>query len=184
MFHPGNLEYKSFDRRGRSILIPTLHLKREEDAIPKKKSDAESVADIRALVLAAIRKGSGDADVKPGGDGDIQLRLGNGALYVRVLDDPPCVRVFSPVLSEVTVDDSLIERVNSMNARVRHLRLFVLEGRVYAAMEIFAKPFVAEHVWGACLQLAGFVDEVGEQMHKEFGGRTAFGDQDGRAEVQ
>ncbi len=78
--HPGSLKYKSFDRNGQSIVIPTLGLKREAVAPPKRSPGAESVAGVRALVLAAIRKGSGDEAVNPEADGDIALRFGNAVV--------------------------------------------------------------------------------------------------------
>ncbi len=36
--HPGSLMYKAFDRKQRTILVPTLGLKREESAPPPAKT--------------------------------------------------------------------------------------------------------------------------------------------------
>ena len=64
----------------------------------RRKPCAETVADIRALVVAALRQGSGDGDIKADADGDVALCFGNGIVFVRMLDDPACVRVLPPVL--------------------------------------------------------------------------------------
>ena len=123
-------------------MIPTLVLKREEDAPAKTKPCAETVVDIRALVVAALRQGSGDGDIKADADGDVALRSGSGLAFVRVLDDPACVRVYSPLLTHVTADDRLVGHLNALNAGVRHLRVFVLDGTIYAGLELFLEPFV------------------------------------------
>ncbi|HEY3348444.1 MAG TPA: hypothetical protein VGM13_01545 [Thermoanaerobaculia bacterium] len=60
--HPGSLVYKAFDKKQRTILVPTLGLKREEPAPPPEKPREDAVQDLRALVLKAIREGSGNAD--------------------------------------------------------------------------------------------------------------------------
>ena len=75
-------------------------------------------------------------------------------MFVRVLDAPPCVRMFSPVLEDVEADDRLLGRLNELNAEIRFARFFVLEGRVIVVAEMFVAPFVAEHVASACMQLA------------------------------
>ena len=40
-------------------------------------------------------------------------------MFVRVLDAPPCVRMFSPVLEDVEADDRLLDRLNELNAEIR-----------------------------------------------------------------
>jgi hypothetical protein len=172
--HPGNLEYKAFDKKQRTILVPTLGLKREEPAPPPEKPREDTVEELRKLVLKAIREGSGNADLEFAEDGDLLLRFGSAAVFVRVLDSPPCVRMFSPVLEDVEADDRLLGRLNELNAECRLARFFVVEGRVIVAAEMLVAPFVAEHVKRASLQLGGLADEIGGTLQKEFGGHRAF----------
>src|SRR5664279_1875319 len=61
--HPGSLTYKAFDRKQRTILVPTLGLKREEPASPQAKPREDTVEGLRMLVLKAIREGSGSAEL-------------------------------------------------------------------------------------------------------------------------
>ena len=57
-------------------------------------------------------------------------------------------------------------------------------GTVYAAMELFAKPFVPEHLLEACPRLGSFAADAGKDMQKEWGGRRAFEDEDEGPGVQ
>lgn len=182
--HPGSLMYKAFDEKQRTILVPTLGLKREEPAPPPEKPREDAVQDLRALVFKAIREGSGNADLEFTEDGDLPLRFGSAAVFVRVLDDPPCVRMFSPVLEDVGADDRLLDRLNELNAETRLARFFVVEGRVIVAAEMFVAPFVAEHVKQACVVVGSLADEFGGMLQKEFGGRRAFEEGAEGAEVQ
>ena len=182
--HPGYLHYKAFDKSKRSILIPTLGLMREPPAPPRETPSANTIEGLRDLVLKAVRKASGNADLEFTEDGDLPLRFGSAAVRVRVLDDPPCLRVFSAILENVEVNDRLVNRVHALNSEVRFVRFFVLDGIVFAATEMFTSPFVAEHVASACLQLGSLADKYGQVLQKEFGGRTAFEDARDEPEVQ
>ncbi len=172
--HPGYLMYKAFDRKQRTILVPTLGLKREESAPPPEKPREGTIEGLRKLVLKAIREGSGNADLDFSEDGDLSLRFGSAAVLVRVLDDPLCVRMFSRVLEDVEADDRLLDRLSELNAEIRFARFFVVDGKVIVATEMFSAPFVAEHVTRACLQVGGLADELGGSLQKKFGGRRAF----------
>jgi hypothetical protein len=182
--HPGYLHYKAFDKSKRSILIPTLGLMREPPAPPRETPSAKTIEGLRDLVLKTVREASGNADLEFTEDGDIPLRFGSAAVRVRVLDDPLCVRMFSPVLEDLEADDRLVNRVHTLNSEVRFVRFFVLDGIVFAATEMFTSPFVAEHVASACLQLGSLADEYGQVLQKEFGGHTAFEDARDEPEVQ
>ena len=182
--HPGCLHYKAFDKSERSILIPTLGLMREPPAPPRETPSATTIEELRDLVLKAVRKASGNADLEFAEDGDLPLRFGSAAVRVRVLDDPPCLRVFSAILENVEVNDRLVNRVDKLNSEVRFVRFFVLDGTVFAVTEMFTSPFVAEHVASAYLQLGSLADEYGRVLQKEFGGQRAFEEGPEGPEVQ
>jgi hypothetical protein len=172
--HPGYLMYKAFDKKKRTILVPTLGLKHEESEPTPEKPREETIEELRKLVLAAVRDGSGNPGLACAENGDIGLRFGSAAVYVRVLEGPPCVRMFSPVLENVEENDRLLDRLNELNVEMRLVRFFLMEGRVIVAMEMFVEPFVAEHVKRACLVLGSLADEFGGTLQKEFGGKRAF----------
>ena len=184
ILHPGSLEYKAFDKKQRTILVPTLGLKREEPTPPPEKPREDAVQDLRALVLKAVREGSGNADLEFDADGDLPLRFGSAAVFVRVLDDSLGVGIFSAVLEDVEADDRLLDRLNALNAEFLFARFFAVEGRVMVAVETSVVPFVAEHVSRACLQLGSLADKIGGELQREFGGRRAFEEVPEGQEVQ
>jgi len=176
ILHPGSLMYKAFDSKQRTILVPTLGLKREEPAPPPERPREGTVEELRKLVLKAIREGSGNAGLELDEDGDIALRFGSAAVYVRVLGAPPFVRMFSPVLEGVEADDRLLGRLNELNRDTRFARFLAVEGRVFVSVDVPAVPFVAEHVSDAFVQLGSLADEMSGTLQKELGGRRAFED--------
>jgi len=135
-------------------------------------------------VLKAIREASGNPDLEFDEDGDVLLRFGSAAVFVRVLGGSSGVRMFSPVLESVEINDRLLGRLSELNAEIRFARFFAAEGRVIVAAEVFAAPFVAEYVTQACPQVGSLADEYGGTLQKEFGGRRAFEDVPEGNEVQ
>jgi hypothetical protein len=178
--HPGCLKYKAFDRSGPRILVPTLGLKRELPPSPREKTELP----LRTRVLAATRNATGNAEIAYDVDGDLQLRFGSALVIVRLLEDPPCIRIYSPLLVEVEAGSELLERLNELNARVRHARLLEVDGTVYAAEELYASPFVEELLKEACWGLGKFAEEIGVELQRQFGGRTAFEEFRGHQTVQ
>jgi hypothetical protein len=92
--------------------------------------------------------------------------------------------MFSPVLEDVEADDRLFDRLNELNAGMRLVRFFVVEGRVIVVAEMFVAPFAAEHVKRACVVVGSLADEFGGMLQKEFGGLRAFEETPEGAEVQ
>jgi hypothetical protein len=175
--HPGFLKYKAFDRNHQSILIPTLGLMRCPPAPRQEKPPADTVGEVRVLLLEAIRKASGIPDLEFSDENNLlPLRFGTAMVLVRVHREPFCVGIISPILANVEVNDVLVDRLNDINAKVRFARLFVTEGTVYAAVEVSASPFVADHVVRACELLGRLADDLDESLQEQFGGRTAFGE--------
>ena len=172
--HPGYLMYKAFDKKQRTILVPTLGLMREEPAPPPAEPREDSIAGLRELVLKAIRDASGNADLELDADGDVPVRFGSASVYVRVFGKPLGVGVFSAVLRDVKIDDALVGRLNALNSELLYARLFARDGTVLATSEVFAAPFVPEHVTRVCEQVGSLADELGGTLQREFGGRRAF----------
>ena len=79
-------------------------------------------------------------------------------------------------MTNVGADDLLVERLNDLNTKVRFARLFLLEGTVYAVIEVPASPFAVEHVVDACGMIGHLADQIDQMLQEQFGGRTAFGE--------
>jgi hypothetical protein len=173
--HPARLEYEAFERGGTPILLPSMRILRRR--LPARKAPPPpGVEAVRARVLAAIKDASGEQDLAFGPDGDLLAFFGRALLMVRVVESPPYVAVFSPVVSEVERSDAMLRRLDELNARVRFARLFESGGTIIAAMEVFEAPFVVEHVVHACRVIGELSNDLGERLQTEFGGKTAVGE--------
>lgn len=174
--HPSGLEYEAFDADGQRILLPTLGLAARPVMPAPAEPTEDDVESARTLVLGVMREATGAEDVAFDEDGDIAVRFGSAAVFVRVVEEPLFVRVYSPVLANLEVDGELLRRVNEINADLRFARLVVIDTTVIAAIDLFAFPLVADHVAHACVVLGNVADQVDNLLQAEFGGRTAFGE--------
>jgi len=174
--HPGHLQYDAFDAEGRKILLPTLKIAARASAPSEPPPPVDEIEHAREMVRSVIRKATEDPEADFDEDGDMAVRFGSAIAYVRVIDDPLFVRVFSPVLVNVEGDEGLLRRLNEINSEIRFARLIFTEGTVIAALDIFAAPLSAEHIDDACNVLGNIADQVDDLLQAEFGGRTAFGE--------
>lgn len=174
--HPGALEYEAFDADGREILLPTLGLAERPEVPPPAAPPGEDVERARELVLGVMRDATGSDDVDFDEDGDIAVRFGSAIAFVRVVEQPLFVRVYSPVLANVSCTVEVLERLNDLNTELRFARLVCLDDTVIAAVDLFAFPLMAEHIVHACAVLGTVADSVDDLLQAEFGGRTAFGE--------
>lgn len=175
--HPARLEYQAFERGGAGIIVPGLQLVRRRPAPAPKAPDRPPDLDaMRRRLLEALREAAGDPNLELDADGDIPVRYNSAAVYVRARQQPPCVLLFSPLLSRVEHREGVVERLNELNTRIKFARLFESKGTIWAAIELFAAPFVVEHVVEACRYLGALADDMGGALQAQFGGRTTFGE--------
>ncbi len=167
--HPGFLEYAAFDMGGNPILLPSLGLKRATRA--PQASDAATLAQ---RLLATIRESIGVNDLEYDEDGDIGVRHGSIAAFVRLVGHPWYVRIHSRILADIEETPELLARLNDINAHVRHLHFVVQNGGVYALADVPAEPFVSEHVASVFLYFCQIADGIDSLLQSEFGGQTAF----------
>jgi len=137
---------------------------------------APSAAAIREAVLTATRAMLDNEAIDFDGEGDIPIRRNDVMLFVRVLDDPLSVLVFSPMLVGIDESAALLERVNELNANIHFVRFCVTHGGVVADIELFADPFAPALVEAACRALTQTAEVVGPELQVEYGGRLFFGD--------
>lgn len=167
--HPGFLEYDSFDLDGHAILFPSLGLKHAVS--PSRRKDR---AALPQRLLATVREALDIADLKYGEDGEIGVRYGSTAVFVRLEGNPPTVRIHCRLLAEVEQTPELLSRLNALNANVRHLHFFVHDDCVYAVADVWAKPFAGEHVADVLLHFCQVVGDIDSLLQAELGGRSAF----------
>jgi len=150
--------------------LKDLGLKRVER--PQSGTDQKNRTNIAYCLRDTLRKTTGIADLDFDSDGDIALCYGSMVVFARVIDAPPVVHLFSPLLRDVEESPEVIDRLNRLNGGSRQLRYFYREGTVYGVADIPAAPYVGKQViksFDYFCQIAGDMDKL---LQNEFGGNT------------
>lgn len=167
--HPGYLAYDAFDTDGNAIPLPELGLKRASRSQP-----ADQFAPLPQLLLETIKEMTGIDDLDFDGDGDIGIRYGTQSAFVRLMEKPPYVRIYSGFLENVEETPGLLARLNEFNSSTSHLRFFVLDGTIFAVSDVPAAPFESDHVTYSLQDFLQTVDGISSLLHAEFGGNAAY----------
>lgn len=167
--HPGYLVYDAFDADEKAIVLPALGLKRASRPTP---DDAFSA--LPQLLLETIKDMTGIADLEFDGDGDIGIRCGSVSAFVRLMGNPPYVRIYSRLVADVEETPKLLARLNEINSGASHLRFFVLDSAIFAASDVRAAPFVSDHVMCSLHDFFQVTDGLNGLLQAEFGGAVSF----------
>ncbi|WP_139131574.1 T3SS (YopN, CesT) and YbjN peptide-binding chaperone 1 [Micromonospora halophytica] len=124
-------------------------------------------------VVALMTKVSAE-DLKIDGDGDIEIRAGSAAVFVRTRDAPPLVDVFSPVLMDVEQTHELLIRLSEFSNRLPIGRLYYAAETVWASIPVYGRYFQSAHLMLAVQVMIGLADELDDRLKAEFGGRRFF----------
>jgi hypothetical protein len=84
-----------------------------------------SIEVLRPYVDQKVAEYLGVEKVQKDDDGDIPIRQGSVAYFVRLLEGPsgPMLRVFSPLLRNVEKKPELLDRLNELNGSTPYVRL-------------------------------------------------------------
>ena len=167
---PASLRYHAFEGEGGDILLPTLGLARSPEPVEEEVADVP--ASLEGEVLEAVRDGLGAEDARFDRKGFLALEADGEAVFALVLDDPPCVRLFAPVLLDVTNEEEALGLLNTLNFEGRHARFVLDEGTVLAVIDLPGEPFVPEHFVDSFVALASAASELPEGLAKLIGGRA------------
>lgn len=167
--HPGYLEYEAFDADQNSFAIPELGLKRAKPTTASGKATP-----LRDLLLAAIIEETGIADLDYDQDGDIGIRYGNVGAFVRLIGNPPYVRIYSRLLANIEESAKLLARLNEMNSDEAHMHFIFIEGAVFAISDVFVVPFVSQHVIYALKHFYQISEGISSLLEAEFGENAAL----------
>lgn len=131
----------------------------------------------RAYVEKVLREWFEVAVLTVDSDGDIPVRHGSAAYYVRVVDSaPPIVSIFSTVLDGVPRSAKLLRKLNEINCEIAQAKVFHSNNRVVMALHLLAETITAEELTQACGAVAALADELDDQLKALFSGETAFED--------
>jgi hypothetical protein len=103
------------------------------------------------------------------------IRSGTAVVYLRlVANDPPFVRVFSPLLRGLGCSPELLAELNELNGRLNFVRLFWRDESVIASYELMAETLDGTELGNACDWVADAADYYDVRLHDKFGGELAF----------
>lgn len=165
---PGSLRYQAFGGEGGDILLPTLGLARY--SAPVEEAFEEVAATLEEEVLEAVSEGLGVEDARFDKNGFLMLEAEGEPVFVLLLDGPPCVRLFTPVLVDVTNEGETLGLLNTLNFEGRHARFVLDEGSVLAVIDLPGEPFVPDHFVESFMALASAAHELPESLKKLLGG--------------
>ena len=143
------------------------------------KPGEENSGDLAALqdrILASLQNLTGETSLNWNGDGAITARVGSAQIQVRISADPLAVRIFAPVLVEVTPTRAVFEELNLLNATTFIPKWFLSGNTVIAAVHLFGLAQVEEHAAAAFKQVARIADSLDEQLQQKLGGRPFHGE--------
>lgn len=134
-----------------------------------------SAEELRAAVhltleamLGSGEDGTGELVVDE--DGDIPIRWGSAVVYVRVLQENPVIRIFSPLVRNVQVTDELRDAVNELNKDHLFINAFYADGVVMLTADVPGAPFVPHHLVNLLNTVAETADSLDDQLHSRFSG--------------
>jgi hypothetical protein len=122
-------------------------------------------------VLEAVHDLVDDEAVVVDDQGDIPVLRDEAMLFVRVLDEPPSVLVFCPLLIDLPSTPALLERINELNEGVRFVRFCATEDGVVVDHELFGEAFERDALPFVVRAVAGAAGRFGPELQAAFGGR-------------
>lgn len=173
--HPGLLEYEAFDDtegEWATMLITGLGLKQA-----KRKSPDDTLEDLAAALLTTLKEETGISDLDYDNDGDIRIRYGSAAAFVRLISDPLHIRIYSPLLYDVDASPGIFARLNDINANGAMIHFYFQNGVIYGGYDFSAVPYIKAHVVQALANICEIADGMDRLLQEEFGGKTAFNEE-------
>jgi hypothetical protein len=175
---PEHLGYRALDASGRSLTFTRLGI---ESLQPEKPEDPEKPrnhvkpgektapdAIRRRRLLNVVRKITKLDNLAYDNDGDIILSYGTISLCIGIIDDPPFIRFYAPVLEHIRETRKLYARLNELNASIGCMHLFARNRRVYAISDITAVPFNAAIIETSMNLFAAISQDISRKLQIEF----------------
>lgn len=166
---PASLRYHAFEGEGTEILLPTLGLGRHAERA--RQAVDEVPASLEEQVLEAVSAGLGVEEARFDKNGLLTLEADGEAVFVLLLDGPPCVRLYAPVLLDVTKEAEALGLLNTLNFEGRHARFVLDEGTILAVIDLPGEPFVPDHFVESFLSIASSSSVLPKSLEKVLGGR-------------
>lgn len=131
--------------------------------------------ELRAQVRKVLERVLGVDDLVVDPDGDIPIPSQASLTYVRVFNDAPVVRVFSPILWAFGEPADIEETVNDINRHTNWVKAVWENGVVVLFSDVVGDPLAESQLAAAVQSVVRRADEMGPVLQQKYGGRTAFG---------
>jgi len=175
--HPGFLTYDASDCEGNALVFPELGLKHtpSDDENDRRK--------IARRLLAIVREIIGINALDYDEDGDIGISFGGTATFLRLVGNPPYVRLYAPLLQEVRESPELLARLNKLNANTGHMRFFVSDETIFTVADVPAAPLDYAHLTTALGRFCEIANGMDKLLDAEFGGKTIASEHPKRSSI-
>ncbi|HEX5827868.1 MAG TPA: hypothetical protein VFY23_10130 [Candidatus Limnocylindrales bacterium] len=174
---PAQLQFRYASFAGTAVPDLPLTIAREGERAPRPTPSRHrhDLLAFRATVERALMAALHADHLVTDDDGDWPIRLGSAMTYVRVVDGlPPALQAFSVLLRGVAVTAELLSELNSINARLRYVRVYAVERAVIASLELPAVNLAPEAIGFAVVELGNVADALDDQLKGHFGGTVMF----------
>jgi hypothetical protein len=183
VMHPGTLVYTAASSTGTKVRMPQLGLREEPAPSPPKlpKIEVEINLDATTLrneILRTLQVEFGKESAVIDDENDVALRWHNAVLFLRIVDDPRHIKLFSPLLVGVKEADTLYREVNDRNAYLTAGKVILVNRSLYFAMELFAEPFVPDLLIRTLVFALTVASRLAKELRPVFGGRLFVGRSD------
>lgn len=107
-------------------------------------------------------------------DGDFVFPLGSAVVYVRAMDEPEIVRIFSMLLVEVAPQPKVYELINSINVNLVVGRLVYVNGAIILEHHLLPFGLDPMEIQATVHSLVATADHYDNRIQSELGGETAM----------
>jgi hypothetical protein len=153
----------------REIQVTTTLASDHEQAAPSAAAPTlEQVKEVMKWVL-------GVEEIILDDDGDIPVRHGDVAIYVRVFECPPVVRIFSPAVTGLGSLAGVHQVLNEINAKSPFVKAFSTDDTVVFSAELVADPVAKQQLAVVFNLVATVAEQWAHELQARFGGQTKFG---------
>jgi hypothetical protein len=163
---PDALVYESYDCEGNSLSLTTLGIRpviyfQDSNLNPK----------LPQLVLNVVREITSIKTLDWDHEGDIGgITLGGIAAYIRLVEDRPYLRIYTPILMDAHGSPELLEKLNELNTINGFLHVCLMPNNcVMAVSDLLVSPFITSHVANALGNYLQTADEYATELESAFG---------------
>ena len=123
------------------------------------------------LVLNVVREITGIKTLEWDHEGDIGgITLGGIAAYIRLVEDRPYLRVYTPILMDAHGSPELLEKLNELNTINGFLHVCLMPNDcVMVVSDVLVSPFITSHVANALGNYLQTADEYATELIANFG---------------